>query len=89
RFYVTPWINRSTGEFVTAGTYRAPEKYEYLYKHLRENGDIVEVPYFNQKLLFRTPRDIMRMIRDEEEEWKEYVPAEAFRMAEHLKEGNI
>ena len=39
-------------------------------------------------ILFRTPRDIMRMIRDNDEEWKEYVPEVAFRMAEHLKEGN-
>ena len=85
--YVTPWINRKTGEFVTAGTYRAPEKYHYLYRHLLESGSIVEVPYFNQKLLFRTPRDIIRMIRTDNDEWKEYVPAEAQRMAEHLKGG--
>ena len=85
--YVTPWINRQTGEFVTAGTYRAPEKYHHLYKHLRENGDIVEVPYFNQKLLFQTPRDIIRMISEGKEEWKEYVPEAAHRMAEHLKGG--
>ena len=43
----------------------------------------------HQKLLFRTPRDIMRMIREDDAEWKGYVPEEAFRMAEHLKEGNI
>ena len=87
KFYVTPWINRSTGEFVTAGTYRAPEKYRYLYQHLRENGDVIEVPYFNQKLLFRTPRDIIRMIVSGDEQWKEYVPEAAYRMAEHLKGG--
>lgn len=85
KFYVTPWINRTTGEFVTAGTYRAPEKYRYLYKHLLSNGDIVEVPYFNQKLLFRTPRDIIRMIRAGDEQWKEYVPKEAERLVEHIK----
>ncbi len=87
KFYVTPWINRSTGEFVTAGTYRAPEKYRYLYQHLRENGDVIDVPYFNQKLLFRTPRDIIRMISSGDEQWKEYVPEAAYRMAEHLKGG--
>lgn len=85
QFYVTPWINRKTNEFVTANTYRAPDKYKHLYKHLLSNGDIVDVPYFNQKLLFRTPRDIMRMIQEGDENWKEYVPEEAFRMAEHLK----
>ncbi|MBR4107423.1 MAG: TonB-dependent receptor [Akkermansia sp.] len=87
KFYVTPWINRSTGEFVTAGTYRAPEKYHYLYRHLRENGNIVEVPYFNQKLLFRTPRDIIRMIQEGDATWKEYVPEAAYRMVEHIKGG--
>jgi hypothetical protein len=86
KLYVTPWINRTTGEFVTAGTYKAPEKYHFLYQHLRENGYIVEVPYFNQKLLFQTPRDIVRMIKAGDEQWKEYVPESAFRMVEHLKE---
>ncbi len=86
RFYVTPWINRTTGEFVTAGTYKAPEKYHYLYRHLRETGCIIEVPYFNQKLLFQTPRDIVRMIAAGDEKWREYVPASAARMVEHIKE---
>lgn len=86
RFYVTPWINRTTGEFVTAGTYKAPEKYHYLYRHLRETGCIIEVPYFNQKLLFQTPRDIVRMITSGDDKWREYVPASAARMVEHIKE---
>lgn len=87
KFYVTPWINRTTGEFVTAGTYKAPDQYHYLYRHLRESGNIIEVPYFNQKLLMCTPRDIIRMIEEGDENWREYVPAEAYRMAEHLKGG--
>ena len=86
KFYVTPWINRTTGEFVTAGTYKAPEKYHYLYRHLRETGCIVEVPYFNQKFLFQTPRDIVRMIEAGDETWREYVPQSANRLVEHIKE---
>lgn len=86
--YVTPWINRKTGEFVTASTYKAPEKYHYLYRHLCAQGDIVDVPYFNQKLLFQTPRDIIKMIQADDPQWKEYVPKEAYRMIEHLKEGS-
>ena len=86
KFYVTPWINRTTGEFVTAGTYKAPEKYHYLYRHLRETGCIIEVPYFNQKLLFQTPRDIVRMIKADDDQWCEYVPESAKRHVEHIKE---
>ncbi|MDO4221370.1 MAG: TonB-dependent receptor [Akkermansia sp.] len=86
KFYVTPWVNRETGEFVTAGSYHPPRKYRHLYRHLQDDGDIIEVPYFNQKLLFKTPRDIVQMICEGNEEWKEYVPEAAHRMAEHLKE---
>ncbi len=87
KFYVTPWINRSTGEFVTANTYKAPQKYEHLYRYLLNAGEIIEVPYFNQKLLFQTPRDIIKMIHNNDESWREYVPAEAERMVEHIKQG--
>ena len=55
-------------------------------RYLRENGYIVEVPYFNQKLLFQTPRDIVRMIKAGDEQWKEYVPESATRLVEHIKE---
>ena len=57
-----------------------------LYRHLRENDCIIEVPYFNQKLLFQTPRDIVRMITSGDERWREYVPESASRMVEHIKE---
>ncbi len=85
KLYVTPWINRRTGEFVTAGTYEAPTKYAHLYKYLLDNANIVSVPYFNQKLLFRTPRDIIRMINDCDNSWQEYVPVEAHRMVDHIR----
>ncbi len=86
KFYVTPWINRSTGEFVTASTYRAPESYKYLYRHLLACGSIVDVPYFNQKLLMQTPNDILSMIVNGDECWREYIPTEAKRMVEHIKQ---
>ena len=34
RLYVSPWLNRKSGEFVTARTFRAPEPYVHLYQHL-------------------------------------------------------
>lgn len=84
KLYVTPWINRKTGEFVTAKTFKAPAQYKYLYQHLIENNLIIDVPYFNQKLLLRTPRDIQKMILEEDPAWKEYVPQEAYRSAQHI-----
>ncbi len=87
KLYVTPWINRATGEFVTAGTYKAPDAYKHLYSHLLNNGSIIEVPYFNAPLLLQTPRDIIKMILSGTDDWRNYVPAEAERMIEHIKQG--
>ncbi len=85
RLYVSPWLNRKSGEFVTARTFRAPEEYQYLYQHFLANQLVVDVPFFNEKLLSKTPRDIQRMIAANDPAWKELVPEEAHRAAQHLR----
>lgn len=85
RLYVSPWLSRSTGEFVTARSFRAPDCYHYLYQHFLQNNLVVDVPYFNEKLLRQTPRDIKKMIENNDDAWKEYVPEEAHRAALHLR----
>jgi hypothetical protein len=84
RLYVSPWLNRKSGEFVTARTFRAPEQYVHLYQHFLANQLVIDVPFFNEYLLRHTPRDIQRMIAENNEEWKMLVPAEAHRSALHF-----
>ena len=85
RLYVSPWLNRKSGEFVTARTFRAPEQYVHLYQHFLANGLVVDVPFFNEFLLRHTPRDIQRMIAADEDIWKTLVPEEAHRSALHFR----
>lgn len=85
RLYVSPWINRKSGEFVTARTFRAPEQFSHLYQHFLANELVVDVPFFNEFLLRHTPRDIQRMISADEDIWKSLVPEEAHRSALHFK----
>ena len=85
RLYVSPWLNRKSGEFVTARTFRAPEQYVHLYQHFLANELVVDVPFFNEYLLRHTPRDIQRMIAADEDIWKTLVPAEAHRSALHFR----
>ena len=85
RLYVSHWLNRKSGEFVTARTFRAPEQYVHLYQHFLANGLVVDVPFFNEFLLRHTPRDIQRMIAADEDIWKTLVPAEAHRSALHFR----
>ncbi len=85
RLYVSPWLNRSSGEFVTARTFRPPEQYANLYQHFLANKLVVDVPFFNEFLLRHTPRDIQRMIAADEDIWKKLVPVEAHRSAMHFR----
>lgn len=82
--YVYPWRNRETGEVVTADSFRAPDDATHLYRHFMENGRIRSIPYRDLDLLKYTGRDIQRLIRDGDPEWKSYVPEVAHRSALHL-----
>ncbi len=85
KLYVSPWLNRKSGEFVTARTFRPPQGYHYLYQHFLENNLIVDVPFFNERLMRYTPRDIQRMIKEGNPEWREFVPEPAQRFAMHIR----
>lgn len=85
RLYVSPWLNRHTGEFVTARTFTPPKEYEHLYQYFLANKLIVDVPFFNEKLLRYTPRDIDRMIREDNEMWQELVPQEVYRVVRGMQ----
>lgn len=83
--YVHPWRNRRNGELVTAENFRAPERERLIYRYLLETGRIRGIPYQDLELLHYTGRDIQRMIREGDPEWKDYVPEVAHRAAAHLR----
>ncbi|BCX47270.1 nicotinate-nucleotide adenylyltransferase [Haloferula helveola] len=85
--YVYPWRNRVTGEVVTADSFRAPEDASHLYRHFMETQRIRSIPYRDLDLLKYTGRDIQRLIREGDPEWKSYVPEVAHRAALHLQVG--
>ncbi|MEG1740758.1 MAG: TonB-dependent receptor [Akkermansia sp.] len=84
RLYVFPWLNRKSGELVTAQAFQAPPEYNHLYQHFLSNKLVVDVPFFNERLLLHTPRDIQRMIAADNPDWRTLVPEEAHRSATHL-----
>jgi hypothetical protein len=83
--HVYPWRNRKTGEVVTADSFHAPENAAHLYRHFMTNGLIHSTPYRDLDLLKYTSRDIQRLIRDGDPEWKQYVPEVAHRTVLHLQ----
>lgn len=83
--YVYPWKNRQTDESVTAETFVVDEKYKYLYQHFLHSDMICDVECGDEKLLRYTGRDIQRMIRNNDDNWHEYVPVVAHKAALHIQ----
>jgi hypothetical protein len=79
---VFPWLNRKTGELVTAETFRAPENCRHLYQHFMDTGRIQGVSCGDPALLAATGRDVCRMILANDPRWRELVPEVAWPMAE-------
>ena len=82
--YVYPWRNKKSQELVSAQNFHPHENVKHLYAHLKDHGRIHDVPCLNQEHLRYTARDIARMIERGDEEWKQYVPEVAHRLALHL-----
>ena len=80
--HVFPWQNRKTGELVSAASFRAPENCLHLYQHFVDNGRIFGVAPGDVALLAHTGRDVCRMILADDTRWHEWVPQDAWPMAE-------
>ena len=84
---VYPWINRKTGEMVSASTFRPPEHWQHLYRHFLDNRMIREVACGDESLLRWTGRNIRRMQDDGDAAWRAWVPAAAVPVVERRGRG--
>lgn len=82
--YVYPWKNRQTGEMVNAASFKVDERLKHLYLYFLENEMIRDIPCGDEELLRFTGRDIAKMIQEDDERWKEFVPEVAHKAALHL-----
>lgn len=84
--HVFPWKNRLSGEVVTVDSFRAPADSVHLYEHFVENRRIVKIDAPEDEIPTLTGRDVCRMIRESDASWRNYVPEQAWKMAErHAK----
>ena len=81
--YVYPWKNRKTGELVTAKVFSLDDHLRHLFLYFLENDMIQDVECSDEELLAYTGRDILKMIKDGEEGWRDMVPEIAHKAAMH------
>ena len=88
QLYVYPWHNTRSMELVTADNFKAPENWQYLYKHLIQNRRVRSIGVGDPTLLAKTGRKILEDIRAGKPGWEEWVPKEAHAMVRRQLPGN-
>lgn len=82
QLFVYPWHNTKSMELVTADNFKAPENWQYFYRHLVQNDRIRTVGVGDPGLLANTGRKIMKKIESGDASWRDWVPVEAHPMVE-------
>ena len=74
--YVYPLQDPATGHLTTADNIEMPPGLASLYRHLVERGRILKLENYDESVLHIFSRDVLRMIREQDETWEEMVPQE-------------
>ncbi|MCB0703929.1 MAG: TonB-dependent receptor [Saprospiraceae bacterium] len=74
RMYVYPAYQEGSEELMTSVNLPIPEGVIFLYKHLLENKQIVDLQGFNPDILHIFSKEVLEMLRQDEAGWEDRVP---------------
>jgi hypothetical protein len=80
RFYIYPARQEGNPELITAKTIEIPQPMRFLYEHLQENKNIVDMENFNPYILHIYHGKVLRMIQQGEDGWEKKVPERVARL---------
>jgi hypothetical protein len=84
RIYTYPALNED-GKVMSAKNLPVPEGINFLYKYLLDSQHVVEVDDYDESLLKIFPWEVLRLIREGNDEWKKMVPEETVSLIEEKK----
>lgn len=74
RFYVYPAREKGSNELLTSQNIPVPDDIHYLYQHLKDHRNIVDVEHFDPDILHIYHSTVLRMIQNGEKGWETMVP---------------
>ncbi|MEM9849114.1 MAG: TonB-dependent receptor [Bacteroidota bacterium] len=83
RFYVYPFMQEGSAELMTAQNLPIPEGVKFLYKHLLDNKQLVDIKNFDANNLHIFSNLVFQMITDDERGWEKFLPK---RVSKTIKE---
>ncbi|MEM9928211.1 MAG: TonB-dependent receptor [Bacteroidota bacterium] len=86
KLYVYPAQQEGSADLMTAQNVPIPEGVKFLYKHLLDSGQIVDIDNFHAENLHIYSTNVLTMIKAGEEGWEKLVPD---KVAKLIKEENL
>jgi len=75
KLYAYPSLQEGSEELMTCENLPVPEGIKFLYQHLLNCGQIVDIENFNPEILHIFSKEVYRMLKTDEAGWDEMVPA--------------
>ncbi len=72
--YVYPAQKEGSGEMMTSKNLPIPQGIQFLFKHILDNRQIVDIEQVDEDVLHIYSAEVLRMIQDDEEGWERLVP---------------
>lgn len=74
RIYVYPAMQEGSEELMTASNMPIPEGVKFLFRHLLDNRQVVDVETFNHDNLHIWSKEVLQMLQNGSSEWEGMVP---------------
>ena len=74
RVYLYPMLDKETGELTTSENLKVHPRMKELYKFFKYNGKLKDLEDYNPEILHLFSREVLRMIDQNEEGWKDMLP---------------
>ncbi len=74
QMYVYPSLQEGSAELMTAKNLPIPDGIKFLFQHLLDNGQIKDVEGFEEEILHIYSKQVLEMLRSDEEGWDKMVP---------------
>ena len=74
RIYTYPSLQEGSEELMTAKNLPIPEGVKFLYRHVLDNQQIIDITSFNSKVLPIYTKQVFEMLQQGEPGWENFVP---------------
>lgn len=76
KMYVYPMMQEGSEDLMTTENLPVPEGIKFLYKHLLDSEQIVDIKDYNEQHLHIFSKEVLKMLQKDEEGWDKLVPPE-------------